>query len=129
MCEGVPLQPVSVEGIVGQALEATRPRRWTCRLSAMPGRATGCRAFSGAAHPILPEDEALTIRAATHGLADLMRGDGLGGVFADLEARAPALPPIFWPRRRPAAPQGDPIRDNLAPSPTGTSAPTRCSPG
>jgi len=93
MCVGVPLRLVAVDGIVGQALDGDRPE--TVDLSLVTDARPGdwVLGFLGTAHAILSDDEAAKIRAALHGLAALMRGEGLGDAFADLEARPPALPP------------------------------------
>jgi hydrogenase expression/formation protein HypC len=50
-------------------------------------------AFLGAARKVLDEAEALKIRPAIEGLRSLMGGVELGSAFADLDARAPGLPP------------------------------------
>lgn len=93
MCVGVPLLLTSVQGIVGRALDGDRPE--TVDLSLTPDAKPGdwVLNFLGTAHAILPEDEALKIRAALNGLASLMHGGTLGDAFADLEARTPELPP------------------------------------
>lgn len=93
MCVGVPMQLLAVTGIVGQALDGDRPE--TVDLSLVPGARPGdwVLNFLGTAHAILPEDDALKIRAALQGLAALMQGGVLGDAFADLEGRPPQLPP------------------------------------
>jgi hydrogenase expression/formation protein HypC len=93
MCVGIPLQLTSVEGIVGQASDGARHE--TVDLSLTPEAQPGdwVLTFLGTAHAILPEDEALKVRAALNGLASLMQGGRLGDAFADLDARSPELPP------------------------------------
>lgn len=93
MCVGVPMRLVAVDGIAGHALDGDRPEMLD--LSLLPGAQPGdwVLGFLGTAHAILPEDEALKIRAALQGLASLMQGGDLGDAFADLESRPPALPP------------------------------------
>lgn len=93
MCVGVPLQLTAVQGIVGQALDGDG--RETIDLSLLPEARPGdwVLNFLGTAHAILPEDEALKIRAALKGLSSLMQGGALGDAFADLDARTPTLPP------------------------------------
>jgi len=49
--------------------------------------------YLGAAREVLPEEEALKIRAALDGLRNVMQGQDYGDAFADLEARPPQLPP------------------------------------
>jgi hydrogenase expression/formation protein HypC len=93
MCVGVPLILTAITGIVGQALDGDRPE--TVDLSLIPDAKPGdwVLNFLGTAHAILPEDEALKIRAALTGLASLMQGGTLGDAFADLDSREPELPP------------------------------------
>ncbi|MCX7890636.1 MAG: HypC/HybG/HupF family hydrogenase formation chaperone [Rhodobacteraceae bacterium] len=93
MCLGLPLRLTSVAGIAGVALDGDRVE--TLDLSLVPQARPGdwVLAFLGTARAVLPEDEALRIRAALHGLAAVMRGGDPGDAFADLEARTPALPP------------------------------------
>ena len=93
MCVGLPLRLVHVEGIAGQALDGDRME--CIDLSLTPDAHPGdwLLTFLGTAHAILPEDEALKIRAALRGLASLMQGGPLGDAFADLDARPPQLPP------------------------------------
>lgn len=93
MCVGVPMRLVAVDGIAGQAADGDRVEMLD--LSLVPEARPGdwVLGFLGTAHAVLPEDEALKIRAALRGLASLMQGGGLGDAFADLEARPPTLPP------------------------------------
>jgi len=93
MCVGIPLRLVAVDGIAGHALDGDLPA--TVDLSLLPEARPGdwVLSFLGTGHAILPEDEALKIRAALQGLASLMEGGPLGDAFADLESRPPALPP------------------------------------
>jgi hydrogenase expression/formation protein HypC len=49
--------------------------------------------FLGASRGVIDADEAARISAALGGLRALMEGGDLGDAFADLEARAPQLPP------------------------------------
>jgi hydrogenase expression/formation protein HypC len=90
MCVGIPLHLTGVEGILGLGPEGER-----VDLSLVPEAQPGdwVLNFLGTAHAILPQDEALKIRAALRGLQSLMQGGGLGDAFADLEARPPQLPP------------------------------------
>jgi hydrogenase expression/formation protein HypC len=93
MCVGIPVQLLAVDGIVGHAQDAGLAEK--VDLSLVPEARPGdwVLNFLGTAHAILPEDEALKIRAALQGLTSLMHGGGLGDAFADLEARPPQLPP------------------------------------
>jgi hydrogenase expression/formation protein HypC len=92
MCLGVPLRLVSVRGIAGVAHDGDRAEM--VDLSLVPDARPGdwVLAFLGTARAILPEDEALGIRAALRGLAAVMRGDDPGDAFADLDGRTPDLP-------------------------------------
>lgn len=98
MCVGVPMRLVAIDGIAGQALDGDRAE--LVDLSLVPEARPGdwVLNFLGTAHAILPEDEALKIRAALQALAALMAGGPLGDAFADQDARARQLPPIFRPR-------------------------------
>lgn len=93
MCVGVPMLLTAVSGIVGHAVDGGRTE--TIDLSLTPEAQPGIWVlnFLGTAHAILPEDEALKIRAALNGLASLMQGGPLGDAFADLDTRTPELPP------------------------------------
>jgi hydrogenase expression/formation protein HypC len=93
MCVGVPMLLTAVSGIVGHAADGGRME--PIDLSLIPEARPGdwVLNFLGTAHAVLPEDEALKIRAALDGLASLMRGGPLGDAFADLDARTPELPP------------------------------------
>ena len=83
----------AVDGIVGQALDGDQAQ--LVDLSLLPDARPGdwVLSFLGAARDLLPKDEALKIRAALAGLRSLMEGGTLGDAFADLENRAPSLPP------------------------------------
>ncbi|SIS70652.1 HypC/HybG/HupF family hydrogenase formation chaperone [Phaeovulum vinaykumarii] len=90
MCVGDPVQIVAIDGIAGRTAEGG-----LVDLSLTPDVAPGqwVLAFLGAAREILPETEALRIRAALEGLRAVMAGGDPGDAFADLEARTPRLPP------------------------------------
>jgi hydrogenase expression/formation protein HypC len=93
MCVGIPMQLLAVDGIVGQADDAGRLT--LIDLSLVPEARVGdwVLGFLGAARDILPESEALLIRKALAGLSAIMAGGDAGDAFADLETRAPSLPP------------------------------------
>ena len=93
MCVGIPVQLTAVEGIRGEAVE--EGRAVIVDLSLTPEAVVGdwVLSFLGAARAVLPAEEAGRILAALGGLRALMAGEGLGDAFADLEARAPQLPP------------------------------------
>jgi hydrogenase expression/formation protein HypC len=93
MCVGIPRLLAAVDGIVGRAPDGDGAV--AVDLSLVPDARPGdwVLDFLGAARSILSPDEALKIRAAVAGLAALMRGEGLGDAFADLDAAPPRLPP------------------------------------
>lgn len=90
MCLGLPMQLTAIDGIAGQTacgqlvdlslLPDARPGDWVLN-------------FLGTGREILSPDQAQKIAAALAGLSALMAGGDLGEAFADLEARAPQLPP------------------------------------
>lgn len=93
MCVGIALRLVSIDGIVGTAIDGDRPE--LVDLSLTPDAKPGdwVLSFLGASRSILSQDEAMKIRAALDGLAALMNGGELGPAFADLDGREPPLPP------------------------------------
>jgi hydrogenase expression/formation protein HypC len=93
MCLGIPMQILDAEGIVGLARDGDRTERIDLSLTGSVAPGTWVLTFLGAAREVLDEGEALKIRAALDGLRSLMAGGDLGAAFADLEARAPELPP------------------------------------
>jgi len=93
MCVGIPLRLTAVNGIVGTGTDGDRTERVDLSLLAGARPGDWVLSFLGTGHSLLPEDEAQKIRAALAGLAALMQGGGLGDAFADLDARAPSLPP------------------------------------
>ena len=93
MCVGTPMQLVAVDGIVGQARDGGQIA--LLDLSLLPDARAGdwVLGFLGTAREILPETEALLIRKALAGLSAIMAGGDAGDAFADLDTRAPRLPP------------------------------------
>ena len=90
MCLGVPMQIASVTGIAGHMTDGT-----LVDLSLVPEAGPGdwVLVFLGAAREVLTPETAAQISAALDGLRSLMAGGDLGDAFADLDARAPSLPP------------------------------------
>lgn len=90
MCVGIPMRLVAVEGIAGTAeggalvdlslTPAARPGDWLLT-------------FLGTAHEVIDAATAARITAALEGLRNVMAGGDAGDAFADLDARAPSLPP------------------------------------
>jgi len=93
VCVGIPMRIVACDGFVARADDGAEEHTLDLALTGPLPEGTWVLAFLGAAREVLTEDEALKIRAALGGLAALMAGGELGDAFADLEARAPALPP------------------------------------
>jgi len=93
MCLGVPMQILDIDGIAAQAAEGAH--RHVIDLTLTPEARPGdwVLTFLGAAREVLCAEEAQKITAALGGLRSLMEGGDLGDAFADLEARAPTLPP------------------------------------
>ncbi len=90
MCVGIPAQLLSVDGIAGHCADGT-----LVDLSLVPGARPGdwVLTFLGTAHEVIDPATAAQISAALQGLRAVMQGQPLGDAFADLEARAPQLPP------------------------------------
>lgn len=93
MCVGIPMQVIAVDGLAARALDGAEEQLIDLSLTGPVAPGTWLLTFLGTAREVLPEDEAQKIRAALAGLKSLMQGGGLGDAFADLEARAPQLPP------------------------------------
>ncbi len=93
MCLGIPVLLTAVDGIRGEVLEDGRPGLVDLSLTPEARPGDWVLAFLGAARGILTETEARQITAALAGLRSLMEGGDLGDAFADLEGRAPTLPP------------------------------------
>ena len=93
MCVGIPMQILAVDGIAAQAQSAEGVE--TIDLSLTPEARPGDHVltFLGASREVISAEDAAKIAAALDGLRSLMQGGALGDAFADLEARAPQLPP------------------------------------
>lgn len=93
MCIGEPARLVSREGIAGTV--AIEGREMLVDLSLTPDARPGdwLLCFLGAARGVIAAEEAAAIAAALQGLRRVMAGGDPGAAFADLEERAPALPP------------------------------------
>ena len=93
MCVGVPMRLSDIDGIAGRAQDGDRIV--LVDLSLTPDARVGdwVLAHLGTAREILPETEAQLIRRALDGLSAIMAGGEAGHAFADLDTRAPQLPP------------------------------------
>lgn len=93
MCVGLPMQIVSVDGIAATCTDGTQHE--TVDLSLLGDLAPGTWVLThlGCAREVITEPEARQIMAALDGLRAVMAGGDAGDAFADLDARAPQLPP------------------------------------
>lgn len=92
MCVGIPMQVLSVEGIAARATDGEGEALIDLTLTGPVAPGTWVLTHLGAAREVLDATEALRIAAAVRALKSIMAGGGAGDAFADLEARAPALP-------------------------------------
>lgn len=90
MCVGLPARLVAFEGIAGRAEDGTLIDL-SLTPEARPGDWVLC--FLGTAHEVIDALRAAQVAAALEGLRAVMAGGDAGAAFADLEARAPQLPP------------------------------------
>ncbi|SEF75037.1 HypC/HybG/HupF family hydrogenase formation chaperone [Jhaorihella thermophila] len=93
MCVGIPMRIIACDGIAATATDGRREARIDLSLTGPQPPGTWVLSFLGAAREVLPEDEALKIRAALDGLAAVIAGGEPGDAFADLEETGPTLPP------------------------------------
>ncbi len=93
MCLGVPYRILSVDGIAATATDGTHIELLDLSLLRDITPGTWVLAFLGTAREVLTDEQASQITAALGGLRSLMQGGDLGDAFADIEGRAPTLPP------------------------------------
>lgn len=93
MCVGIPMKVLSVDGIAARATDGEGEALIDLTLTGAVVPGTWVLTHLGAAREVLEAGEALKIAAAVRALKSIMAGGGMGDAFADLEARAPALPP------------------------------------
>lgn len=93
MCVGVPMKVISVDGIAAVCSDGDRLETIDMSLVGNVPAGTWILTFLGTAREVITADQAQKIAAALAGLKSLMQGGDLGDAFADLEARAPQLPP------------------------------------
>ena len=103
MCVGVPMRVVSVEGLAATCVAGETQEIVDLALTGPVPRGTWLLVFLGAAREVLTPETADQITRALDGLRSAMNGGGLGDAFADLEARAPSLPPHLEAARRAGA--------------------------
>lgn len=92
MCVGIPMQILSVDGIAARATDGDSEALIDLTLTGPLAPGTWVLTHLGAAREVLEAGEAVKIAAAVRALKSIMAGGGMGDAFADLEARAPALP-------------------------------------
>lgn len=93
MCVGVPMQIVSAEGFIGFAADGDEVHEIDLALTGPLRPGQWVLTFLGAAREVISAREAEDISRALDGLRAVMRGEGAGDAFADLEERGPQLPP------------------------------------
>ncbi|MEL6198143.1 MAG: HypC/HybG/HupF family hydrogenase formation chaperone [Pseudomonadota bacterium] len=93
MCVGTPMRLVTVDGLIAVATDGQQQETLDLALVGPQPPGTWVLAFLGTAREVLAAEEAAKIAAALDGLRAVMAGGDLGNAFADLEERAPALPP------------------------------------
>ena len=100
MCLGIPMQVLSVDGIAATCADGEDRVRIDISLTGPVAPGTWVLTFLGAAREIIDPARADEILRALGGLRSLMEGGDLGDAFADLEARAPSLPPHLEAARK-----------------------------
>ena len=93
MCVGIPMRILSVDGIAATATDGREVSRIDLSLVGDLAPGTWVLTFLGTAHEVIDENQAALIAAALDGLRAVMAGGDAGDAFADLDARAPTLPP------------------------------------
>lgn len=87
------MQVIAVNGIAADCSDGARRETVDLSLVGDVSPGTWLLTHLGCAREVITEAEARQIMAALDGLRALMAGDALGDAFADLDARAPSLPP------------------------------------
>lgn len=90
MCVGIPLQLTAVDGTNATAHDGSHV---DLSLTGAQPVGTWVLGFLGAARAVISADEAQLIARALDGMRRVMAGGQIGDAFADLENRAPQLPP------------------------------------
>lgn len=90
MCVGIPLQLAAVDGTNATAHDGSHV---DLSLTGTQPVGTWVLGFLGAARAVITADEARLIARALDGMRRVMAGGDLGDAFADLDNRAPQLPP------------------------------------
>lgn len=93
MCVGIPMRVISVDGIAGHATDGTHNHVIDLSLTGPQEPGTWVLTHLGAAREVISEQDAFLIGEALNGLRAIMAGGDPGAAFADLDNRAPTLPP------------------------------------
>ncbi|MGY6704447.1 HypC/HybG/HupF family hydrogenase formation chaperone [Roseinatronobacter sp.] len=93
MCVGTPMQVMAVDGIAADCTDGIRRETVDLSLVGDVPAGTWLLTHLGCAREVISEQDARQIMAALDGLRALMAGKEMGDAFADLDARAPSLPP------------------------------------
>ncbi len=93
MCLGIPLCIETVDGIAAVASDGKRTETIDLSLVGEVPAGTWVLTFLGAAREVISAEDARAIGDALAGLERVMAGGDLGDAFADLDSRAPTLPP------------------------------------
>ncbi|KAA8616239.1 HypC/HybG/HupF family hydrogenase formation chaperone [Salipiger aestuarii] len=93
MCVGIPMRLLGIDGIAGSATGDEGDA--LIDLSLTPDAKVGDWVLThlGHAREVISAQEAALIVKALCGLRAVMNGAGVGDAFADIENRAPQLPP------------------------------------
>jgi hydrogenase expression/formation protein HypC len=100
MCVGVPMQVLSVDGLAAVCDAGGRIETVDLALVGPQPPGQWLLVHLGSAREALDPDTAGQIARALEGLRAALEGRDPGDAFADLEARAPSLPPHLEAARR-----------------------------
>lgn len=84
---------LSVDGIAARASDGETEALIDLSLTGPLDPGTWVLTFLGTAREVISAEEAARIAAALQALRSIMTGGDAGDAFADIEARAPSLPP------------------------------------
>ena len=93
MCMGIPMQITEARGLMATCAAGDRIETVDLALTGPLEPGTWVLVFLGSAREVLDPETAEQITRALDGLRSVLNGGSLGDAFADLEERAPQLPP------------------------------------